>query len=156
MDTATRKLRRSQLDRSFQNIHEALKDVERPRDGWIKEIRESLGMSMVDLASRLGVIKQRVDRIEKDEVQDKLTLDTMNKVAEALGCEFVYAIVPKGSLEERMRVQAALYVDSILKSTQHNMELEKQGLQAKEQDRIKKNLVEEILLKNEKQIWKKS
>ncbi len=65
-------------------------------------------MSKVDLASRLGVIKQRVTRIEKDEVQEKLTLETMNRVAEALGCEFIYAIVPKDSLEERMRVQAAV------------------------------------------------
>ncbi len=46
-------------------------------------------------------------------------------------------------------------MDLILKETQHNMALEKQGLQTKEKDQIEKNLVDEVLLKNEKQIWKK-
>lgn len=154
MDTAARKLRRAQLDRAFHKVRGSLEDFSVPRDGWINTIREALGMSMVDLASRMGVIKQRVGRLEKDEINGKVTLETMKKTAEALGCEFVYAIVPKGSLDEAMRLQAGVYVDEVIKTTQQTMALEKQGLKNEGQSFIKKNLIEEVLLKNEKQIWK--
>jgi predicted DNA-binding mobile mystery protein A len=84
------RLRRAQLDRSF--IELKTLNLRTPKKGWLKEIRESLGMSMKDLAERLGTIKQRIERIEKDEVASKVTLETMKKTAEAMNCDFVYFI----------------------------------------------------------------
>lgn len=155
MDTSTRKLRRAQLDKFFNGTRESLASVRSYGGSWIREIRESLGMSMQDLADRMGVIKQRIDRLEKDEAHGKVTIETMKKAAEALECEFVYAIVPKNSLDKTLRNQAAHYVDHLINSTQHTMALEKQSLNSVEQEMIKKNLIDEILSKNERQIWKK-
>ena len=87
------KLRREQLDRFFEELKKV--NLKRPKQGWLKEVRQALGMSMQDLALRLGTIKQRIQRMEKDELPGKVTMDSMQKAAEAMNCEFVYFIVQK-------------------------------------------------------------
>ena len=82
------KLRRSQLDRQL-NPLAVLRNFKRPKKGWVREIRTALGMSMADLASRLGVIKQRIEGLEKNEVAGTVTLESLRKAAEAMDCEFV-------------------------------------------------------------------
>lgn len=50
----------------------------------IAEVRESLGVSQKELASRLGLEQSTVSRWEKKDAN--LTLDTVRKIAKALGC----------------------------------------------------------------------
>jgi predicted DNA-binding mobile mystery protein A len=59
----------------------------RPATGWIKAIREALGMSAVELARRLGVGVPTVTRMELSEAEDRITLSTLRRAAEAMGCE---------------------------------------------------------------------
>src|SRR4029079_14724254 len=71
-----------------------------PPKGWIRAIRDALGMTGVQLASRLGVRPQTLNLIEKSEAEGTIQLKTLRRAAEALDCTLVYALVPKGSLEE--------------------------------------------------------
>lgn len=151
MDSSSRKLRRFQLDRTF-SVSAYPKEGP-PSKGWIHEIRNALGMSMQDLAFRLGVIKQRIDRIEKDEVKGKVTLETMQKTAEALGCDFVYYLVPKTSLQNHLEQRAHEVARELVLGTNQSMALEKQTLSG-ESVKILLEEMKEKLLAEERNLWK--
>lgn len=145
-------LRRSQLDRQFGQLSGL--NLTRPKRGWIKEIREALGMSMQDLGSRLGVIKQRVERIEKDELDDKVTIETIKKTAAAMDCEFVYFLIPKHSLESTLKKQALKAAEAISKQVGTTMELESQGTSSKARRDLIERLAQEMLMKEDRKIWR--
>ena len=80
----------------------------RPPAGWLRAIREALGMTSGVLAERLGVTASGARKLEQAEAVDAITLGTLRRVAEALECDLQYALVPRRSLRE-MRWQQALH-----------------------------------------------
>ena len=80
----------------------------RPPAGWLRAIREALGMTSGVLAERLGVTASGARKLEQAEAVDAITLGTLRRVAEALECDLQYALVPRRSLCE-MRWQQALH-----------------------------------------------
>lgn len=98
-----------------------------PHQGWVRAIRDALGMSSTELAERLGVDQSRVPRIEQGEVKGSVTLDTMQRAAEAMGCRFVYAIVPDESLDASVMKQARAKARRELGPVEHTMDLEDQS-----------------------------
>ena len=101
MRTEFKSLRRKQLDRSLRAFAEARQEARPPR-GWIRAVREALGLSLEKVATKLGgVNRRRILTFEESEANDKITLRSLRRVAEAMDCELVYAIVPKpGTLTE--------------------------------------------------------
>jgi predicted DNA-binding mobile mystery protein A len=97
-----------------------------PPKGWIRAIRDAIGMSGVQLASRLGVRPQTVDAIEKSEAAGSIQLKTLRRAAEALGCTLVYAFVPKTSLEGAVAGRARQIALRDLRRVAHTMKLEAQ------------------------------
>jgi predicted DNA-binding mobile mystery protein A len=146
-------LRRSQLDRFF-STDDKLRDFKKPKSGWIKEIREALGMSLHDLADRLGVIKQNINQLERNEVSGKLTLASLEKAADALDCELVYFLVPRASLQSMVEEQALKSAKEIVKMTNTTMGLEDQTASKKSQELLEKKLASELLLKKDRRIWR--
>ena len=100
-----KKLIREQLEASLRRLS-PLRNVSPPSKGWVRAIRNALGMTAKQLASRLGVAQQAVARIEKDELIGSVTIKSMRRVAECLDCVFVYGFVPRSSLEAILRHQA--------------------------------------------------
>jgi predicted DNA-binding mobile mystery protein A len=123
----TKALARQQLDRRFAALRKT-SDFTRPPRGWIKAIREALGMSTTQLAKRLRVAQTRVSQLEKAEIESAIGLQTLKQAAEALDCTLVYALVPNKPLEEMVRDRAAHIADLQLARTNHTMKLENQGL----------------------------
>lgn len=70
-----------------------------PSNGWIRTVRESLGLSTTQTAKRLGVSQPRIIALERGEIKGSLTLQTLKKVARALDCTLVYALVPNQRFE---------------------------------------------------------
>ena len=135
------------------NRYSRLKDSQPPLKGWIRAIREALGMSGVQFAKRLGVSAPRVAILEKTEVTGRVTIRSVRQAADALGCVFVYALVPRGSLKETIRRQALEVAREQLKRTSHTMLLEDQELS---KDAMRKALdaaVEELLETMPKDLW---
>jgi predicted DNA-binding mobile mystery protein A len=97
-----------------------------PPKGWIRAIRDALGMSGVQLASRLGVRPQTVETIEKSEANGSIQLKTLRRAAEALDCKLVYALVPKTSLEDSVGRRARKIAIRDLQRVAHTMKLEAQ------------------------------
>jgi predicted DNA-binding mobile mystery protein A len=86
----------------------------RPGHGWVREIRVALGMSTYELAVRMGIAQSRVCKLERAEVEGAIRLQTLGRVAEALNCRLVYAIVPDESLEHIVRYQAERKAQEVL------------------------------------------
>lgn len=97
-----------------------------PPKGWIRAIRDALGMTGAQLASRMGVRPQTVDSFEKSEAFGSIQLSTLRRAAEALDCTLVYALVPNSSLEEAVKTRAREIAIRDLDRVAHSMKLEAQ------------------------------
>lgn len=100
---------------------------ERPSGGWIRAIRTALGMNTRQLAERIGIARQVTSKLEVSELNDSISLKTLRKVAEAMGCKLVYAFVPpKGKLEDVVKQQAYKKAKELIEPVNHTMLLEAQ------------------------------
>jgi predicted DNA-binding mobile mystery protein A len=105
-----------------------------PVRGWIRAIREALGMSSAQLAKRLGVRQPSVVALEQSEAKGTIELATLRRVAEALDCTLVYALVPNKPLEGIVRERARGRARQRLAAVEHSMRLEDQAVGAKDSE----------------------
>ena len=143
---------RQQLDKTLSGYATA-KQTTPPVKGWIRATREALGMSGKQLANRLNVSQPRIPRLEKDEVAGVVSLKTMRQAAEAMDCVFVYAIVPRKTLEETVRAQARKAAEARTQRVSHSMLLEAQNLSNNEQRASFDAAVEELVREMPKDLW---
>lgn len=114
-----------------------------PPSGWVKAIRGALGINSRQLARLLDVDHSAILRMESREKQRKVTLELLDKAADAMGCKLVYALVPKenyDSLEGIIDEKAQTVAKEIVQKVEHSMRLEAQG----QKDRYLKKRVNEI------------
>jgi predicted DNA-binding mobile mystery protein A len=104
-------------------------ELGRPKEGWLKTVRTALGMSGADVATRLGLTRARVSQTEAAELTGGVTLKTMTAFAEAMGCRFVYAIVPaEGKVEDIIKAQALRQAAALVQRAGIHMALEDQSI----------------------------
>lgn len=77
-----------------------------PQRGWVRAIRDALGMPAADLGHRMGVSGATVRALEKSEVNGGARLSSLRRAAAAMDCTFVYAFIPNQGLENTVREQA--------------------------------------------------
>lgn len=97
-----------------------------PARGWVRAIREALGMTGVQFAKRLHVTPQTAAALERSEINGTIQLKTLRRAAEALGCTVVYAIVPTSTLEDVATARARAVARRELDRVAHSMTLEDQ------------------------------
>lgn len=119
------RLRVEQLDRTLGSFLQ-LKGKHTPRDGWLRAIREALGRSLRAQASRIGVSAPTLLKAESAEAEGRITLGQLRKLAEALDCELVYALVPRQPLLETVEQQAERLARHEVLGVSHSMDLEAQ------------------------------
>lgn len=100
----------------------------RPPVGWLRTVRKALGMSGSQLAKRMKVTRARIAQAELAERSGAATIKSMQKMAEAMGCRFVYAIVPSGNVEDLILEQARKKAKAIVGTASNHMALESQVL----------------------------
>lgn len=130
-----------------------------PPSGWVKAIRGALGLSIRQLAERVGVGHGSINQIEKREPKRRVTLESLDQVARAMDCKLVYAIVPQtvgGNLEDIINQRAKEAAGQIIKSVVHTMRLEAQGTSEKEIDREIGRVANELKETNDPRIWSKA
>jgi len=152
LKTDLRRLRLRQLDQLLKEYAQHA-TVPRPRNGWIREIRNAIGMTASHLARRLGVTQPTVADMERSEREDAITLGTLRKAARALGGELVYAIVPRVPLEQMLRDQARRVVQADMQSVSHSMRLEDQGISPEAENAQMDELIEDILRRWPRSLW---
>lgn len=110
------------LDKRFAGIDSEL--LKKPPQGWIRTIREALGMTSTQLERRMGLSQPRIIQMEKNE--KNLKIATLKKAATALGCRLVYALVPNEPIEEKLRDRAREKAAALTRKVHINMALENQ------------------------------
>jgi predicted DNA-binding mobile mystery protein A len=101
-----------------------------PPSGWLKAVRGALGISSRQLAQIIGVDMSAVIRMEKRESEGKITLEMLNRAAQAMDCKVVYALVPQDqydSLEAVVDNRSRKAAKALLQKVEHSMRLEDQG-----------------------------
>jgi predicted DNA-binding mobile mystery protein A len=100
-----------------------------PRGGWIRAVREALGMPRHALGQRMGVGEKRVQQMELGEARGSITVESLARAAAALDCELLVALVPRESLEARVQARRLrLAMDWIRTRALHTMALEGQDI----------------------------
>lgn len=127
--------------------------LDRPPRGWLRAIRDALGITTRQYAARLGVSQPYASRLEKGEMGETITLETLRRAAEALDCHLVYALVPNESLAARLRRQAELKADERLRRLDQTMALENQALTSDDRRRQRELLVDQLLRGNLHRLW---
>jgi predicted DNA-binding mobile mystery protein A len=143
---------REQLETTLKKFS-CLRNVNRPAMGWLRAIREALGMSGKQFAKRLGVSAPWISNLEKNELAGSVTIKTMRQAANALDCDFVYALVPRKKLKESIRERAISLARKKLARVSHTMLLEAQQLSKAEEKRVLKAEVEELIRNMPKELW---
>jgi len=133
------------LDKRFASLRPLVKSA-RPPKGWLRAIRDALGMTSAQFARRLGVSQPRIIELEQSEISGAVTLNTLQRAAEALGCRLVYTLVPEKPLAETVRERADLVAERQLKAVEQTMRLEDQSVRGKTAAKdLHRQFVEELM-----------
>jgi predicted DNA-binding mobile mystery protein A len=150
-------MRSTQLQRVRLRLDErlaALKPTDRfdpPARKWVRAIRDALGMSGVQLARRLNIRPQSVEALERSEADGTIQLKTLRRVAEALDCTLVYALVPKNTLEASVDTRARMIALRALRRASHTMKLEAQETSDAKREEQVETYIKEVM--KDREIW---
>jgi predicted DNA-binding mobile mystery protein A len=117
---------RGLLDVRLEKARKGLDALAMPRGGWIRAIRESLGMSAAELGKRMGVTASVVLRLERSEQKRTISLGSLERAARALGCELLWVLRPPESLEAEVMRRARAVAARRMGRAAHSMALEDQ------------------------------
>ena len=123
-----------------------------PPRGWIRALRNALGMTAEQLGQRMGVTQPSVQRLELSEAAGTIQLQTLRRAAEALDCEVVYALVPRKSLRDTYDAAARALARRELSQVDHSMALEDQAVEDEEdgEERLRRFIAEEL---DPREVW---
>jgi predicted DNA-binding mobile mystery protein A len=143
------------LDDRFRTLR-PLANSRRPAKGWLRAIRDALGMTGAQMGRRLGISQPSVTGVEQAEVNGSITLHTLQRAAEALGCRLVYALVPEKPLADVVRERAELIAAREADAVEHTMRLEDQATGDRRLRRELKRQAVEDLLRRPVRLWDES
>lgn len=141
-------LQRRQLDARLQHVP----PLETPSAGWLRTIRESLGMTMAQLGRRLQISPQSVQSLEQREKKETISVAKLREAAEALDCELKIALIPRSSLESTVRQQATRKAREERNRLIHTMSLEAQEAGV-EEVLDERRAIELWLTKRARKLW---
>ena len=151
MNVEQMSLARKQLERRLAPLRDLA--LTPPPRGWIRAIRESLGMTARQIAARMGVLPSRIPVIERAEVTGSTTVRTLRQAAAAMNCAFVYAFVPIEPLDEMLRARAAAKVREDVARLNHTMRLENQALRKSDLEAEQQRTIDNILSGSLRGLW---
>lgn len=103
-----------------------------PPSGWVRAIRESLGMTARQLGRALGMSGVAATKLELRERERSITLRDLDRAAALLHCRVVYALAPIEGLEATLRAQAERAAARLSAKADHAMKLEAQQVDRRE------------------------
>lgn len=142
MRTSKQRLQIEQLDKKYK-ILLTLGELNAPSNGWIKNIRSLLNISLRQVANKLNITLQSVKEAEERERAGSISLQNLNQVAEAMNMKLFYVLIPTyGSLESLIEHKALKHAKEIVLRTSHSMKLEDQEV---DEERIQKAIQDKVV-----------
>lgn len=153
MNLIKKALIQKQMDELIQSIVEGKQNAH-TSVGWIQSTRLALGMSLRQLAERIGISASALTNFEKREQSDTVTLATLKKAANAMDMELVYFFKPKsGYIKNAIEKQATKKAQEILNQSNQTMKLEDQETSKKGQQLELERLKIDIMNKMPANLW---
>lgn len=153
MDALRRNIRRQQLDAQLARFVD-LSKMPTPRGGWIRAVREALGMSLDQFARRLGVASASTAfQLEHAEMNGSITVKRMRAAADVLGCDLIVALVPRVPLQLVAEEQAMRKAGERLARLSHTMAMEAQQVDKFEKETLLKKGASDILDRGGVYLW---
>jgi predicted DNA-binding mobile mystery protein A len=149
---ATGSAARRHIERRLGKLRPA-RQFAQPQRGWIRAVRDALGMSAAKLAERMNVSQPRVFALEKAETRGAVTIASLERAAQALECTLVYALVPNKPIDEVLRKRALRIVTEELARVDHTMRLENQGMSAAELKEERLRLAADLIREYPRRLW---
>lgn len=150
MLSSVKRTARRRLDEKLSDL-DALRRMEPPPKGWLRAIRDALGMSGTQFARRLGVSWQSMDDLERSEAAGTIGLETLRKAAAALDCTLVYAIIPSRSLETLVEERARALAKAALARVDQTMRLEDQRVTHVEREELVEDYIRDHV--RDRDLW---
>lgn len=137
-------IRLRQLNQALEPFTPAARNSTRPQKGWLRAIREATGVTVREMAKRVRKAPAVVTKLEKSEAEYRITLASLRDAADALGCQLVYALVPKsGNIQDLAEERARSKATENVRAVEHSMALEDQavgGIEEKIEEETKRIL----------------
>ena len=124
-----------------------------PSEGWLRSTRKALGMSGAQLARRIGITRGAISNVEKAELDGGVTIKTMQQMAAAMKCNFVYAIVPEEDIEKIIGRRAQERAHELVKRASVHMAFENQSLSKELLKAEITRVGKELLEKRTSELW---
>jgi len=122
-----------------------------PHKGWIRALRDALGMSGRQLGKRMGITAQSVAELERSEALGTIRLQTLRRAAEALDCTLVYALIPNTSLAGAVEARARKLAQRELSRVSQSMALEDQAVHDADIEQRIRTYIEQAL--RDRDLW---
>lgn len=130
MQPGARNIIRNALDQQVTAMQKARSGIRRPSKGWLRTVRDAIGMNRSEVAKGMGISRQSYTALEQAEAGRAITLRSLDRAAEAMDCEVVYFLVPKqhegGTFANLAQDHDPAFRQ--LKKTEHSMALEGQAV----------------------------
>ena len=130
-----------------------LRSIQIPAEGWVCTVRKALGMSVPQLSRLMRISHTAIFRVEKKERSGSVTVKTLQMIAEAMGCRFVYAIIPETTTSKIIANRALKKAKFLVEQAGNQMVLESQGLSLKQMQQEIERLCQELQLKMPSDLW---
>ncbi len=138
-----------QISRRLEEVR-PLANATRGISSWIEYVRSGLGMSLSQLATRVGVSQPALSASIKHEKEGRITINKLKEIADAMDCDLVYEFLPRKKIEEIIYDQAVKKTSKLMDETETHMALEDQSVTLDRNERLK-DLAEENIYS--KYLW---
>lgn len=149
-----RELARVRLDARLQPLRRTRGNWAMPRGGWVRAIRRALGISLADMAERLGITSSSAVRLEGSEQKQTIQLDSLRRAAAALDCELVYVLIPKQSLQTTVELRRLEVARGQGAKVRTHMSLEGQETSGKDLEKWREDRA--VARLRDRDLWKKT
>ncbi|HVZ47296.1 MAG TPA: mobile mystery protein A [Gemmatimonadaceae bacterium] len=141
-----------QLEEKLEKFRQ-LAAAESPKDGWIHTIRSALGLTTNQLAERMGVTRQAVLQLEAAERNQTASWTSLRKAADAMECDVVVALVPRGSINQVLLRQGRRQAEKHVERIAHSMKLDAHVVGPAEQAQQVEELAQQLAAERSRALW---
>ena len=130
MNTSLQDVLTTGLDARAPALRVAQASALKPARGWLRAVRTVLSFSQGHVAKKIAMTRQSYAGLEAAEQRGAISLNSLQRAAEAMDCELVYFLVPREKVArtygELAQVHDPLFKH--LQASEHSMELENQAV----------------------------
>ena len=112
-------------------------------------------MTQSQLGARAKVSRQAIQDFERAEAERRITLESLDRLAAAMGCRVVYALMPVDNTLDGLRTQQARkQAEAMMGPVSHTMAMESQAVPSNIRERQLQMLMAELQSGSARHLWK--